>query len=71
MGDAHKPGGGGESVFFIGVHQRGRDEHDRPVRANKKKRGRHLPAVPHTKFGVMLGLREQIVKRLKLVRRLQ
>ena len=68
MGDAHKPGGVGESVFLVGINQRSRDEHERPIRANQKKRGRHLPAVAHTKPGVMLGLREQIVESFKFVR---
>jgi len=68
MGDAHKPGGGGESVFLVGVHQRGRDEHDRTVRADQEKRGRHFPDVPHTKPGVMLGLCEQVVEGFKFVR---
>ena len=68
MGDAHKPGGGGEGVFLVGVHQRSRDEHERPVSANQKKRGRHLPAVAHTKPGVMLGLCEQVVEGFEFVR---
>jgi len=71
MGDAHKPGGVGESVFLVRIHQRSRDEHERPVRANQEKRGRHFSAVTHTKPSVMLGLCKQVIKRLKLVRRLQ
>src|ERR1019366_2682854 len=66
MGDAHQPGGDGESVLLIGVHQRSRDEHERLVRANQEKRGRHLPAVSHTKSRVVLGLCEQVVEGFEL-----
>ena len=71
MGDAHKPGGGGESVFLIGIRQRSRDEHERPVRANQEKRGRHLSTVAHTEPGVVRGLRKQVIQRFKLAGRLQ
>lgn len=68
MGNAHKPGGGGEIVFLVGIHQRSRDEHERAVRADQKKCGRHFPAVAQTKPGVMLGLGEQVVEGFKFVR---
>jgi hypothetical protein len=39
-----------------------RHEHQRPVRANEKKRGRHPARITYTKSGVMLGLRQQVVE---------
>ncbi len=68
MGDAHKPCGVCKSVFLVVVHQRSRDEHERPVRANQEKRGCHFPAVAHTEFRVVRGLGEQVVGRFKLGR---
>jgi hypothetical protein len=66
MGDAHEPGGGGESVLFIFIRQRSRDEHERPVRADQKKRGSHFPAVAHTEFSVMASLSHEVIERFEL-----
>ena len=70
-GDAHEPGGGGKGVFFIFIRQRSRDEHERTVRANHKKRWCHLAAVAQAEPGIMLGLSKQVVERFKLAGRLQ
>jgi hypothetical protein len=68
MGDAHEPGGCGESVLFIFIRLRSRDKHERPVCANQEKRRSHFPAVAHTEFSVMAGLGQKVVERFELAR---
>jgi hypothetical protein len=70
MGDAQETGGGGEVVFLVGVRQRSRDEHERPVSANQEKSGRHFPAVAHAKLGVLLGIGQQVIQRFRFSLRL-